>query len=123
MNGHGMTALTETKPDGTPYLSGTEWEFDIALAANRPVFVYRRTEKVLLDLDDPAFDEKVTQRRRVDAFFERFKGDGGTILRAYATSTGSHRCKSLIARTASAPIATACWSVTVGGSTRRAGRQ
>jgi hypothetical protein len=50
------TPLTETKADGTPYLSGTEWEFENALAANKPVFVYRRVEKVLLDLDDPAFD-------------------------------------------------------------------
>ncbi len=79
------TPLTETKAGGTPYLSGTEWEFENALAANKPVFVYRRTEKVLLDPDDPDFDEKLTQKRRVDAFFERFRGEGGRILRACAT--------------------------------------
>ena len=70
------TPLTETKADGTPYLSGTEWEFENALAANKPVLVYRRTEKVLLDPDDPEFDEKLTQKRRVDAFFESFEGRG-----------------------------------------------
>jgi formylglycine-generating enzyme required for sulfatase activity len=79
------TPLTETKADGTPYLSGTEWEFENALTANKPLFVYRRSDKVSLDVDDPDFDEKVTQMKRVNAFFERFKGEGGRILRAYAT--------------------------------------
>jgi len=79
------TPLTERKPDGTPYLSGTEWEFENALLANKPVFVYRRTERVLLNPDEPDFDEKLTQKRRVDAFFDRFKGEGGTILRGSAT--------------------------------------
>src|SRR4249919_1452629 len=50
------TPLKEKKADGTPYLSGTEWEFDNALKAHKPVFVYRRSEKVLLDTDDPEFD-------------------------------------------------------------------
>src|SRR5215470_4786279 len=31
------TPLTETRADGTPYLSGTEWEFENALAANKTV--------------------------------------------------------------------------------------
>jgi formylglycine-generating enzyme required for sulfatase activity len=79
------TPLTETKADGTPYLSGTEWEFENALTANKPVLVYRCTEKVSLDADDPDVDEKLTQKRRVDAFFKRFKGGGGTLLRGYST--------------------------------------
>ncbi len=79
------TPLTEKKADGTPYLSGTEWEFENALSASRPVLVYRRSEKVLLDTDDTDFDDKVTQKRRVDSFFARFAGEGGTILRAHAT--------------------------------------
>jgi hypothetical protein len=78
------TPLTETRADGSPYLSGTEWEFENAVAAKRPVLVYRRTEKVLLDPDDPEFDEKITQKRRVDAFFERFRGEGGALLRQHA---------------------------------------
>ena len=79
------TPLTEPKADGTRYLSGTEWEFENALAANKPVVVYRRTEKVLLDPDDPEFDDKAKQKRRVDAFFKRFEGEGGTLLHAYAS--------------------------------------
>jgi hypothetical protein len=46
------TPLAGTRADGSPYLSGTEWEFENALAAQKPVFVYRRSEKVLLDPDD-----------------------------------------------------------------------
>ena len=84
------TPLTETKADGTPYLSGTEWEFENALAANKPVLVYRRTEKVLLDLDDPEIEEKLTQKRRVEMFFGRFEGEGGTLLRAHATYGSSY---------------------------------
>ena len=32
-----------------------------------------------------AFDEKVAQKRRVDGFFRRFSGEGGTIVRGHAT--------------------------------------
>jgi formylglycine-generating enzyme required for sulfatase activity len=79
------TPLTETKADGTPYLSGTEWEIETALAADKPVLIYRRSEKVLLDTDDKDFDDKLAQKRRVDSFFAGFGGQGGPILRAHAT--------------------------------------
>jgi formylglycine-generating enzyme required for sulfatase activity len=79
------TPLAEKKSDGTPYLSGTEWEFENALSANRPVLVYRRSEKVLLDPDEVDFDERVAQKRRVDAFFKSFVGEGGTLKRSYKT--------------------------------------
>ena len=63
------TPLTETKADGTPYLSGTEWEFENALAANKPVFVYRRAERVLLDPDEASdlirFDRALQQWRGI----------------------------------------------------------
>jgi len=84
------TPLTETEADGTPYLSGTEWEFENALSGGKPVLVYRRTEKILLDPDDPQVDEKLTQKRRVDAFFERFKGESGALLRAYANYSSAN---------------------------------
>ncbi len=79
------TLLTETKADGTPYLSGTEWEFENALEADKPVLVYRRADKVLLDTEDPAFEAKLEQKRRVDRFFEQFAGDGCAIRRAHST--------------------------------------
>jgi hypothetical protein len=78
------TPLAEKKADGTPYLSGTEWEFENALGADKPVLVYRRSEKVLLDPDAADFEEKLAQKRRVDAFFRRFAGEVGTIQRATA---------------------------------------
>lgn len=81
------------KPDGTPYLSGTEWEYLDALAAaersGKPVvLVYRRTEKCLLDQDDSAYEEKRTQYQRVKTFFAAFRNPDGSIRRGcneYAT--------------------------------------
>jgi WD40 repeat protein len=73
------TPLPDTfkKPDGSLYLSGTEWEFEDAMQASRTtgkpeVVVYRRTEKILLDPDAPDFDKRTEQRRRVNAFFDAF---------------------------------------------------
>ena len=79
------TPLTDTRADGTPYLSGTEWEFETALGANKPVYLYRRSEKVLLDPDEAEFDAKLTQKRRVDDFFARLKNEDGTIRHAHAS--------------------------------------
>ena len=79
------TPLIQTKADGTAYLSGTEWEFENALTANKPVLVYRRSDKLQVDLDDPEIEDKLAQKRRVDAFFDRFEDKGGTIRRAYST--------------------------------------
>lgn len=53
-----LPASTTTKPDGSPYLSGTEWEYEDALTAGKQVLIYRRTEKPQLDIDDPDFEEK-----------------------------------------------------------------
>ncbi|MBL8527364.1 MAG: SUMF1/EgtB/PvdO family nonheme iron enzyme [Burkholderiales bacterium] len=76
----------ERKPDGTPYLSGTEWEcldaIRAAEAGGRPVvLVYRRTEKCLLDQDDPEYEEKRTQYQRVKSFFAAFRNPDGSIRR------------------------------------------
>ncbi|MBV1856621.1 nSTAND1 domain-containing NTPase [Catellatospora tritici] len=77
------------KPDGGPYLSGTEWEYHDAIAAaddgGRPaVLVYRRTTKVLLDAETADVDELLNQKRLVNAFFEQMHDRGtGAILRGY----------------------------------------
>ena len=47
-----------TKPDGTAYLSGTEWEYHDAITATRrfdrpAVWVYRKKKAPSVDLDDP----------------------------------------------------------------------
>ncbi len=70
------------KPDGTPYLSGTEWEYLDARkgAAQHPdklpiVLVYRRTDTPPHPTGDDldALSEWVTQRKRVQAFFKPFR--------------------------------------------------
>src|SRR5512132_1536627 len=71
------------KPNGDPYLSGTEWEYEDAVnSPGQPwpqVLVYRRTEEPKIGLDDPDFDDKRAQFRRVKAFFERFRNADGSL--------------------------------------------
>lgn len=82
------TPLPDTygKPDGTPYLSGTEWEYEDALAGQpQPhVLVYRRSTKVNIDPDDPAVDQLLEQHRRVKQFFQRFQNPDGSLKGGYA---------------------------------------
>jgi hypothetical protein len=68
------------KPSGERYLSGTEWEYEDAISAKRrpEILIYRRTEKVLLDADDPEYQSKLEQRKRVNEFFERFRSPDGS---------------------------------------------
>jgi hypothetical protein len=80
------------KPNGEPYLSGTEWEYEDAVNApedSRPdILVYRRTEKPKVELDDPDLTDKQEQFRRVEAFFARFRNPDGSIkggVNFYAT--------------------------------------
>lgn len=78
------------KPDGSPFHSGTEWEYlDAVQGANtRPdglplVVVYRRTEPVMLTIDDPDFERKREQFRLVEAFFDQFDRPDGSISGGY----------------------------------------
>ncbi len=80
------------KPDGGQYLSGTEWEFEEALAAaqktGRPfVVVYWRMDTPKVDLDDPDLEEKIVQRGRVKAFFDSFVNPDGSIRQGYNSYT------------------------------------
>jgi hypothetical protein len=75
------TPLSERKPDGDPYASGSEWEFEDARRAGRPVLLYRRTTPL-----PPAADEETArQRAAVQRFFDQFVGPGGTLTGGYAT--------------------------------------
>lgn len=61
-----LSADWEKKPDGTPYRSGTEWEYLDAFGAakrqGRPaVLVYKRNEKWIPDPDAPDFQDRVAQ--------------------------------------------------------------
>ena len=75
------TPLDERKPDGSPYLSGTEWEFEDARRAGKPVLVYRRTTA----LPAAGTAEIAEQRAKVQQFFDRFTGPGG-VLRGGVTT-------------------------------------
>jgi len=77
-----------TKADGTPYLSGSEWEYLDALHAaehsGKPtLLVYRRTEPCLLDQDDPSYVEKREQYVRLKGFFATFRNPDGSIKRGW----------------------------------------
>ncbi|MBI1277531.1 MAG: SUMF1/EgtB/PvdO family nonheme iron enzyme [Anaerolineaceae bacterium] len=82
------------KPDGSPYLSGTEWEFEDAVTASEKkdgipiVSVYRRSDPPIIAMNDPEFDAKRVQWERVEKFFAAFKNADTSIKRgsnAYTT--------------------------------------
>jgi hypothetical protein len=72
------------KPDGSAYLSGTEWEYLDALEASRRegrprVLVYHRTEVPRFEADDAGIGEKLEQWRLVETFFASFRNPDGSI--------------------------------------------
>ena len=76
------------KSDGNRYLSGTEWEYlealEAAERAGKPeILVYRRSEKIALDPDDHAFEDKTAQWRQVKNFFAAFLNPDGSIKRSW----------------------------------------
>ena len=86
------------KPDGSPYLSGTEREFDMMLAARnqsggeRPrILAYMRQElegfhQKLKDKDTAKIEELLNQRKLAEAFVrEHFHDEQGHNIRAYHT--------------------------------------
>ncbi len=81
------TPLPEScvKPDGSRYLSGTEWEYEDAASAKSPphILVYRRKTKPEIDPDDPERDLKLGQYDRVKAFFARFHNPDGSLKGGY----------------------------------------
>jgi len=72
------------KPDGAPYLSGTEWEYLDAINSPRTpkpeVLVYRRTEEPMISIRDPKKKEKEEQFERVEEFFARFGNTDGSLV-------------------------------------------
>jgi hypothetical protein len=74
------------RPDGSAYLSGTEWEYEDAINASpQPhVLVYWRNAEVKLTANDKDFDEKTEQMRKVRQFLGRFRNADGTLKAGYA---------------------------------------
>lgn len=72
--------------EGVSYESGTHYEYEQAMNANRAtgsprVLLYWRDEKIKTDIDDPQFDEKRDQFQRVKKFFAQFKDEETGALR------------------------------------------
>ena len=78
----------ETRPDGSPYRSGTEWEYLDAVAGAKArgvprILLYRRTEEPSFRPSDPAFMDKYQQWQAVDAFFADFRNADGSFKGGY----------------------------------------
>ena len=73
------------KPDGSQYLSGTEWEYWDAKNAGKPIRLYRKTARLVVDVDDPELAEKQRQKRLVDQFFSQFTAADGSLAGGYTS--------------------------------------
>ncbi|MFH0344092.1 MAG: ATP-binding protein [Chromatiales bacterium] len=76
------------KPNGRPYVSGTEYELcdamDAAKRTGTPtVLVYRRTEEPRIGLGDRDLDEKHRQYQAVETFFAQFTNPDGSLRQSY----------------------------------------
>jgi formylglycine-generating enzyme required for sulfatase activity len=74
----------ELKADGSPYLSGTEWEFLNAMKGfkqqQKPtVWIYRREEVPKFSADDGELANKLEQWNKVKAFFDQFTNPDNSI--------------------------------------------
>jgi hypothetical protein len=81
--------------DGTPYLSGTEYEFETAFIANQEtglphLLTYHKTQNpsIQLNLNEPdvekTFTDSLEQKKKVDEFVGRwFKNPDGTFKLAF----------------------------------------
>ena len=78
------------RPDGSRYMSGTEWEYENAFnAVPRPVIlVYRGQNVTNLDPRDPKIHEKIEQFQCVETFFERFSHPDGSAKGGYKSFDG-----------------------------------
>lgn len=71
------------KPDGSAYVSGTEYEYCQALAGHRvrgrpEVWLFRRRDQPQYAVDDPRLADALDQWRLLEAFFAPFRGADGS---------------------------------------------
>ena len=78
------------RPDGSPYNSGTEFEFEDALEGRKQrgvpdLLVYRKTAEPLVSLKDTqAASQALQQKMLLDEFVQRFfHGEDGTLIAAF----------------------------------------
>ena len=79
-----LPADFELKADGTPYLSGTEWEYLNAFKSyqrqHKPaVWVYRRQGAPQFAANDPDLTDKLDQWRKLEKFFADFTNPDGSL--------------------------------------------
>jgi hypothetical protein len=75
------------KPDGSTYGSGTEWEFEDARAAGRPIIVYHRDDPSKKPLDDQRFPDAKGQFQAAKEFVQRIRQDKAAAgINAYKTA-------------------------------------
>jgi len=77
-----------TKPDGSYYKSGTEWEYVDSVTGyhqkgSPQVLIYRRMEPVQLSPNDPQLQEKFNQYMLLQNFFDSFNATDGSIKAGY----------------------------------------
>ena len=77
------TPMAASRTDGNAYRSGTEYEFEDARRAGRPILLYRRQDKPTLAIDDPHLDEKRKQWQLVNEFFGQFVAPDGSLSAGY----------------------------------------
>ncbi|RLA19722.1 MAG: hypothetical protein DRQ62_11505, partial [Gammaproteobacteria bacterium] len=83
-----LPADFELKEDGSPYLSGTEWEYLNAIKGFRnhqkpAVWVYRREGVPSPELDDPNYKSIVEQWKKLKKFFDAFTNPNGTLASGF----------------------------------------
>lgn len=71
------------RQDGTPYASGTVWEYENAKEAKVTAFVYRRTEPPTYPLGAPGRDQAEAGYQAVKRFFEQFRRADGSLEGGY----------------------------------------
>ena len=78
-----------TRPDGSRYDSGTQFEFEDALQGRRQkgvpdLLVYRKTADPVVSLNDIQADERFGQWKLLNEFVQHFfHGDDGTLIAAF----------------------------------------
>ena len=79
-----------TRPDGTTYASGTEFEFEDAVNGYRTrglpdLLVYRKSKEPLITLsNEQEVLERLSQKKALDAFIDKwFRADDGSFTAAF----------------------------------------
>jgi formylglycine-generating enzyme required for sulfatase activity len=85
----GTPLFQPRKPDGSPYLSGTEWEFFDALEGKACVLLFRRLDKPRVELGDPDYEAKVDQYQNVQRFFAALTDSDSSRARSVISYEGT----------------------------------